>query len=146
MLRASSAFLMSADLFPLALSYTQSKLGVTAKSYSRTQLLAGFGPNSGLDTFCFQLNDKHPEMAPAAEHCVYKQRRPFLQVRWAVFYTSEIRIWLPDEMAYMHSVRHCRDDKKGSELICIANSGLKVVITYAIINHEPSLFIFPLQC
>lgn len=49
-------------------------------------------------------------------------------------------------MAYVRSERHCRDDVKGSELICIANSGLKVVITYAIINHEPSLFIFPLYC
>lgn len=47
-------------------------------------------------------------------------------------------------MAYVRSERHCRDDVKGSELICIANSGLKVVITYAIINREPSLFIFPL--
>lgn len=75
---------------------------------------------------------------------VCKQSRPFLEVHWPVFCTSEIRIWLPDETAYMCSLRHCRDDKKGSELICIANSGLKVVITYAIINHEPSLFIFPL--
>lgn len=48
-----------------------------------------------------------------------------------------------NETAYICSERRCRDDVKGSELICIANSGLKVVITYAIINHEPSLGFFP---